>query len=112
MVKLLSAKNAGWLLAKGLELFIRPSPDFSHWCAIRRLLNGKRRKKKKKDSIFSFNLITQSIVPGGKDLGAKINAQQCSVLHSFLIKNTVLIIQSEFSSSFFKSQIWGRGLAQ
>lgn len=75
-------------------------------------LMEKEGKKKKKDSIFSFNLITQSIVPGGKDLGAKINAQQCSVLHSFLIKNTVLIIQSEFSSSFFKSQIWGRGLAQ
>lgn len=66
-------------------------------------------EKKKKDSIFNFNLITQSIVPSGKDLGAKINAQQCSVLYSFLIKNTVLIIQSEFSNSFFKSQILGGG---
>lgn len=66
-------------------------------------------EKKKKDSIFNFNLITQSIVPSGKDLGAKINAQQCSVLYSFLIKNTVLIIQSEFSNSFFKSRILGGG---
>lgn len=105
MVKSLWAKNACWLLARRLELSIYSNPDFSHWCAIRSLLNG----KKKKDSIFNFNLITQSIVPSGKDLGAKINAQQCSVLYSFLIKNTVLIIQSEFSNSFFKSRILGGG---
>lgn len=46
-------------------------------------------------------------MPSGKDLGAKINAQQCSISRSFLMKNTVLIIQNEFSNLFFKSQILG-----
>ena len=65
----------------------------------------KTKTNQQQDLIFNFNLITQSIVPSGEGFRGKINAHQCSILHSFLIKNSVLISQSEYIGMFYKSQI-------
>lgn len=65
-------------------------------------MGGKKKQNQQQDLIFNFNLITQSIVPSGEGFGGKINVHQCSILHSFLIKNSVLISQSEYIDLFYK----------
>ena len=46
-------------------------------------------------------------MPSGEGFRGKINAHQCSILHSFLRKNSVLISQSEYIDMFYESNSLG-----